>query len=399
MAEDINIYAFIGTKRSYADTAEYLSGQQIADAIAKVTADEINLRISSGGGSVTDGNLMINAMKASGKKITAVIDGYAASMGYFVCLGASKIVAAKNSMIMLHSVQGRATGSPEELRAEAEVLDKFNSTIAQALAERTGLTVEEVTAKYLGKEVWFTAQEALDAKLIDGIEEYNAENLPDVTAGMTYEQQEVRFAAVHQNVERKSLLETMKQAIREVLGKPKEVNAALVNTLDYAARDYYDSLIYSEQSSINACKYVISNSPNAAVVAEAKTKLTECLAELNMLINKVYGEGSDAAAVVAQIEEARTGKSAEALEAKAIAQIEAKVAEGISAKLQEKDAKITELTQQVARLEKKPSEEPAPISGKKPDSEVADPYEGMDEEVKRYAEVRKFDFKKAMLKD
>lgn len=234
MAE-VKVYTFIGKKRNNYDTTEYISGQQFCDALTKAEASsdtDIKVSVNSGGGSVTDGYAMIAGMQKCTKPVTAVIDGYAASMGYFVCLGAKRIEAAGNSILMLHSVQGSAQGSPDDLIAEAEVLKKFNATVATLLAARTGLSEAEVTEKYLGKEAWFTASEALDLKLIDAITEYNAENIPAVTAGMSYEEATQRFAAMHSAKTEENFITKAVAAIKAKFGLTEKEPKAMLSEVE-----------------------------------------------------------------------------------------------------------------------------------------------------------------------
>ncbi len=229
---EVKVYAFIGQKKNSYDTTPYISGQEFESAIQaaeKSDAADITVSVNSGGGSVTGGNLIISSMKKCTKPVTAVIDGYAASMGYYMCLGAGKILAAKNSIIMLHSVQGQAVGSPDELIAEAEALKTFNASLATMLAARTGLTEAEVTEKYLGKEVYFTAQEALEAKLIDGIASYDSANVPDVTASMSLTEANERFTAMLTQQNNDGFIARIVAEVKERLGigKAKEPKAML----------------------------------------------------------------------------------------------------------------------------------------------------------------------------
>lgn len=220
---ELKVYSFIGKKRNGYDTNEYISGTEFANALAKADAEsdgEIKVSINSGGGSVTDGWAMISAMQKCKNEVVATIDGYAASMGYYICLGAKKITAAQNSIIMLHSVQGGASGSPEDLRKEAEILDKFNEAMSTLLVARTGLSKDQVIEQFLGKELWLTAAEALDLKLIDAIENYDAENIPEVTAEMTFEQAEFKYAALHQCTHRNSLINEVVDRVKAFFEKP-----------------------------------------------------------------------------------------------------------------------------------------------------------------------------------
>ena len=353
---EIKVYAFIGTKKSPLDQAEYMSAKAFTDSLTAAqdtTDDSILIRTASGGGSVVDGNMMINACLDSTKPVDFLIDGYAASMGYFYTLGGRTVKAAANTLIMTHGVQGNASGSVEDIAAELEVLKKFNGTISGLLAKRTGLTEPEVIEKFMSKDTWFTAAEALAAGLIDGIEEYNAENIPDVTATTTHTEQMERFAASHRApVAKASFIETIVAKVKAVMQKETPV-AALVNSLDWSARQFYDDCIYAQNCEITAAKYAIANSSNGTVVAEAKIVLAESLAEMTALIHKVYGDGADVMAITNTI---ITAKDAAMVE-----KFTAAITEEITAQASEKDVTIKALRDKVATLELKPAAEATTI--------------------------------------
>lgn len=301
---EVKVYAFIGQKKNSYDTTPYISGQEFAAAIAeaeKTDAEEITVSVNSGGGSVTAGNLIISAMQKSAKPVTAVIDGYAASMGYYMCLGAGKILAAKNSIIMLHSVQGQAAGSPDELIAEAEALKTFNASLATMLAARTGLTEAEVTEKYLGKEVYLTAQQALEAKLIDGIASYDSQNVPEVTAGMSLQQANERFTAMLTQHNNDSFISRIVAEVKERLGigKPKEPKAMLTE----AEENHLSYLLYNVRGAADEAYCGLDN----ASTPEIKTLLEEVYkinADFTVRITTaIYGTEMAAAEVEAKAKE------------------------------------------------------------------------------------------------
>ena len=350
MAE-IKIYAFIGTKRNAYDSTEYISGTEVSDALAQAEAGtdaDIKVSVNSGGGSVTDGYKIISALQKCTKPVTAVIDGYAASMGYYLCLGATKITAAKNSIIMLHSVQGSAVGSPEDLIAEAEVLKKFNATIATMLAARTGLTEAEVTEKYLGKAVYLTAQEALHAKLIDAIEEYAAENIPAVTASMSFEEAEMKWAAMIQKKETDTLLQRVVAAVKEKFGLA-EKKAALSDAEENGLLCVLSGVKWATDDAESFLKNNQAVSPEVKSILEKVSKANTAF--VVEIVNKVYGqEITDPAAIATHAQKfiAKTNdkRTAEATEKAASAALEI-----VAHKLKEKDDALAAATQKITALE------------------------------------------------
>ncbi len=354
MAE-VKVYSFIGKKRNSYDTNEYMSGTQFTEAIEKAAAtdaEQIKVSINSGGGSVTEGYAMISAMQKCAKPVKATIDGYAASMGYYICLGASTITAAENSILMLHSVQGSAQGSPDDLRAEAELLDKFNATMATILAKRTGLTEAEATEKYLGKEVWLTAQEALDAKLIDAIENYKAENIPAVSAGMSQEEATEVYAAHNRHSAEHSMLDRVAAFVKEKFGlKEQPAPVAMLSEQEEQALSY---VLYGVKCAADDAYGYHKN------VAMPKVKdLLNRIADANAsfvveLVNTLYGPEetqepeAKAAAIVAKVNTAKTGEvetKATELAKQFVAEEMRKNAESLKAASAEIEKLTTELTE------------------------------------------------------
>jgi ATP-dependent protease ClpP protease subunit len=159
----------------------------LASAIAQ-DGDSVDVHIHSAGGSIADGNAIINAIKNSAKPVTTYNDGIAYSMAAAIFISAPNRFMAKNALLMIHGGSLEVQGTAESLREAADVLDKYNHTLAVTLADATGKTVEEVTALYLdGKDHYFTAEEAVAAGLATGIAEYEAiASIPDNIRSMDY---------------------------------------------------------------------------------------------------------------------------------------------------------------------------------------------------------------------
>lgn len=155
----------------------YIGGDKLnaADFVAELKMIEANyttikLRINSGGGSIFEGFAIFNAIKQSSCKVDAYIDGLAASMASVIVLACDKIYMSKVAMLMTHRPSGAAMGNPDQLRSTADMLEQLEETVCTIYKDRTGLTMEEVKTKYMGiSDNWLSAQDALTAKLIDGV--------------------------------------------------------------------------------------------------------------------------------------------------------------------------------------------------------------------------------------
>lgn len=147
-----------------------VSAKSFADDLkAYPNARQIQLRINSPGGSVFDGNAIYNQLKQHPAKITAHIDGLAASMASVIAMAADHIVMPENALMMIHNPWTMAVGDAEQLRKDADVLDKVKTTLIGAYG-RSSMSEEEITA-IMDAETWLTAEQALEMGFADEIQE------------------------------------------------------------------------------------------------------------------------------------------------------------------------------------------------------------------------------------
>lgn len=161
--------------------------KSFADALAKTAEGEsVEVHIASDGGNVAEGNFIINEIRQSEKPVTTYNDSVAYSMAALIFLAGTERLMAKNSLLMIHEGKMGAGGTSNELRDAADVLDKYNHTLAETLAHATGMSTDDVKAKWFdGKDHFFTADEAVEAGLATGITDYAAENMPTNILDMT----------------------------------------------------------------------------------------------------------------------------------------------------------------------------------------------------------------------
>ena len=134
-------------------------------------AKRIDHRVHSTGGSVFEGLAIISIMQSSGIENHAYVDGLAASMMALFVVSADKAYMAKNARLMVHQGSGGVRGSAQQISAYGKLLSSVNDTIAEVLAKKTGKKEKWIHENWLaeGKDKWFTAKEAKEAGLIDGI--------------------------------------------------------------------------------------------------------------------------------------------------------------------------------------------------------------------------------------
>ena len=142
-------------------------------------AKKINLQINSPGGSVTEGLAIAAFIKNFPAQINTTVIGLAASIATPIALAGNKVFMDKDSFFMVHNPWASTFGEAEELRETADLLDKMKDNLANVYLEKIKKTGNLVSNRvdstkkqvidWMNKETWFTAKEALEAGLIDGI--------------------------------------------------------------------------------------------------------------------------------------------------------------------------------------------------------------------------------------
>lgn len=159
---DILLYGEIGWENTSKSVVEQLATME----------GDITLRVNSPGGDVYEGIGIMNALRGyQGGVVTAVIEGMAASAASFIVVGgADRIVARPNAEIMIHDAWTFVDGNAEKLAKTLADLERMSENLAGIYAERVGGEPSEWRAK-MKAETWFSAQEALDAGLVDAVED------------------------------------------------------------------------------------------------------------------------------------------------------------------------------------------------------------------------------------
>lgn len=140
--------------------------QQCRADLAGITAPEIVLNVSSLGGYVTHALTIHDIIKAHPSHVTARIMGATASAGTIVALAADTVEMSRNALFLVHNAWTMAVGNAEELREQAEHLDKFDDRLVEIYKKRTGRR-DNTIRKLMAEERWIDADEAMDFGFID----------------------------------------------------------------------------------------------------------------------------------------------------------------------------------------------------------------------------------------
>lgn len=145
-----------------------VSAKQFISDLKNIPADhKIVLRIHSPGGEVFDGNAIFTALQRRGN-VEVQIEGLAASMATVISLAGMPVKMAANGFYMIHNPWGVAMGDSDELRDQAQLLDKIRSNMVNAYAAKSGQAPEQIE-EWMDAETWFTAAEAQAVGFVDEV--------------------------------------------------------------------------------------------------------------------------------------------------------------------------------------------------------------------------------------
>ena len=119
----------------------------------------IELHINSPGGSVFDGIAIYNALVQHPASVHVYIDGIAASIASVIAMAGDKIFMPSNTMLFIHEPWMYTAGNAEDLRKDADMLDKNKDAIINSYLRHLKGTSDQISA-LMAEETWMTAQEA-----------------------------------------------------------------------------------------------------------------------------------------------------------------------------------------------------------------------------------------------
>ena len=156
-----DLYIF-GDITSFPWAENDVSSFSLVSELATVEADEIRVHINSYGGEVAEGLAIYNTLVAHPAKVTTICEGFACSAASFIFMAGDERIMQDASMLMIHNAYMLAHGTAEQLRKEADDLEKINArTVEIYLAADLSVDEAELTAM-LDAETWLTPTEALE---------------------------------------------------------------------------------------------------------------------------------------------------------------------------------------------------------------------------------------------
>lgn len=161
--------------------ATYERFRECVSQIADISNSQIRVNIRSTGGDVNDAILIYEALRATGARVVTCCYGYTASAATIVAQAASEgcRYVASSSLYLIHNSICATEGNAEELKSEIAMLEQTDRRLAEIYATRSGRSVEEIMtlmAENGGRGRWLSPAEAIEAGLVDAVEQESADN-------------------------------------------------------------------------------------------------------------------------------------------------------------------------------------------------------------------------------
>lgn len=139
----------------------------IIEGILRSDKKDVTIFLTSPGGSVFAGAILIDAMEASGKNITCITN-FSASMSFAILQSCTKRLITPSGVVMQHVMSGEQQGQVPNLLSKIKFMDRMNELQDRKQAKRIGISYEEFRSK-VRDDYWVMGEDAVKANVVDGV--------------------------------------------------------------------------------------------------------------------------------------------------------------------------------------------------------------------------------------
>lgn len=141
------------------DVSSYTLSKELQELDKSI--ETINVYINSYGGEVAEGLAIYNALKRHKAKVITYVDGFACSIASVIFAAGDERVMTDTSLLMIHNAWTWASGNAEELRKQADDLEKITQASVNAYMSIVNIT-EEKLKEMMDNETWINGEEAVE---------------------------------------------------------------------------------------------------------------------------------------------------------------------------------------------------------------------------------------------
>lgn len=140
-------------------------------ALDAVEGETLEVQINSVGGDVMAGLGMYNMLRnwaGAGKQLTTRVTGVAASIASIIMLAGDRREMPSNAFAMVHAVKSGAWGTADEIRDQADVVAKVQTSLRNIYVDRMGIDEAKAT-EIMAKDTWLNADECLEMGFVTAV--------------------------------------------------------------------------------------------------------------------------------------------------------------------------------------------------------------------------------------
>ncbi len=151
-------------------SANSIRNQVDSFLISGITDADVD--INSVGGSVLEATEIVNQLRRF-SNVTVRVGAVAASAATYIT-SSFYTVASPSSRFMVHRPSLEAYGNIQEVESAVKLLKDTTQDYLLKYSAKTGMPVEEIESLWANGDYWMTAQEALEKKFIDKIQDVDS---------------------------------------------------------------------------------------------------------------------------------------------------------------------------------------------------------------------------------
>lgn len=142
----------------------------------------ILVHVNSAGGEVHEGIAIYHALRNHPGGVDTINDSWAASIASVIFLAGENRIIQTSAFVMTHRVSFISAGDAEQMRKDADMMEKIEGGIRTIYTERTSASEDIIKGWFDGDNHWFDAEEALTHGFATEIAKSKASARADIKA-------------------------------------------------------------------------------------------------------------------------------------------------------------------------------------------------------------------------
>jgi len=138
-----------------------VSSYNLAQEIAGLEVDTINVYINSYGGEVAEGLAIYNALRRHKARVRTYCDGFACSAASVVFMAGDERIMSNASLLMIHNAWTYTVGDQNQLRKDADDLETITQASVNAYLDHVNISEDKLKA-LMDAQTWLSPADALE---------------------------------------------------------------------------------------------------------------------------------------------------------------------------------------------------------------------------------------------